>query len=77
MSNFMQLVLAEGTVPDESLVTPGPAGFIAVMVIVGATILLIMDAVRRMRRIRMRAVITEQLDAEQAAAASKTNKPKK
>lgn len=58
-------IFAEDTVPPESLVTPGPIGFAAIFVVVLATTLLILDVVRRIRRIRMRAEIQERLDAEE------------
>lgn len=54
------------TVPPE-LVTPGFAGFAVVIVIVAAVILLIWDMNRRIRRVRYRDEVREELDAEQAA----------
>ncbi|WP_417554355.1 hypothetical protein [Microbacterium sp.] len=53
------------TVPPE-LVTPGFAGFAVVIVIVAAVILLIWDMNRRIRRVRYRDEVREELDAEQA-----------
>jgi hypothetical protein len=51
---------------DENAVTPGPWGF-AVMAIIGVlVILLILDMVRRLRRVNYRAQIREQLEAEDA-----------
>ncbi|HLP22901.1 MAG TPA: hypothetical protein VK139_02530 [Microbacteriaceae bacterium] len=55
------------TIVDENLVTPGPWGFVATAFIALATIGLIYDAVRRMRRMRYRAEIAAKLDAEEAA----------
>lgn len=55
------------TVPPE-LVTPGFVGFAAVIVIVAAVILLIWDMNRRIRRVRYRDEVRDELDAEQAAA---------
>lgn len=40
--------------PDPVLVTPGTIGFVATALVVVATIFLIRDAVRRIRRIRAR-----------------------
>jgi uncharacterized membrane protein YcjF (UPF0283 family) len=53
------------TVPPE-LVTPGFGGFAVVIVIVAAVILLIWDMNRRIRRVRYRDEVREELDAEQA-----------
>jgi hypothetical protein len=49
-------------------VTPGPIGFTAIALVGLAVVLLILDMVRRIRRVRYRAEIAEKLDAEQAAA---------
>lgn len=51
--------------PD--LVTPGPAGFVAIALVAVAVILLIWDMQRRIRRVRYRAEVAEMLDAEEAA----------
>jgi Na+-transporting methylmalonyl-CoA/oxaloacetate decarboxylase gamma subunit len=55
------------TVPPE-VVTPGFAGFAVVIVIVAFVILLIWDMNRRIRRVRYREEVREELDAELAAA---------
>jgi len=56
------------TVPDDS-VTPGVWGF-AITALVGiAVILIILDMVRRLRRLNYRAEIRERLEAEAAAQA--------
>lgn len=52
--------------PD--LVTPGFVGFAIVVVLVVAVILLIWDMNRRIRRVRYREEVREELDAEEAAA---------
>lgn len=52
---------------DPSLVTPGPAGFVAIALLAGAVVLLIWDMLRRTRRLRYRAEVSEALDAELAA----------
>ncbi|ALX66576.1 hypothetical protein [Microbacterium sp. XT11] len=54
------------TVPPES-VTPGFVGFAAVVVLLVVVILLILDMNRRIRRVRYREEVREELDAEQAA----------
>ena len=55
---------------DPNVVTPGVWGFVITFAIVVAVVLLIVDMVRRTRRVSYRAAINEQLDAEEAAAAS-------
>jgi hypothetical protein len=52
------------------LVTPGFVGFAAVVVILIAVILLILDMNRRIRRVRYREEVREELDAEEAALAA-------
>jgi hypothetical protein len=42
------------TVPDASQVTPGLVGFLATFAVVVATVLLLLDMVRRIRRLRYR-----------------------
>ena len=54
------------TVPPES-VTPGFVGFAAVVLLVIVVILLVLDMNRRIRRVRYREEVREELDAEQAA----------
>lgn len=53
---------------DPDIVTPGPAGFVAIAFIAVAVIVLIWDMMRRIRRARIRSEVDEQLDAEEAAA---------
>lgn len=53
---------------DPDLVTPGVLGFIAIAAIAVITVLLIIDMTRRIRRVRYRAEIREQLEAEQNGA---------
>jgi len=57
---------------DPNSVTPGPAGFAVIIVIVIAVALLIWDMNRRVRRVRYRSEVREELDAEQAAAEAAT-----
>jgi hypothetical protein len=52
---------------DPELVSPGVVGFIATVLVSGLTLLLLLDMVRRMRRVNMRADIKAKLDAEEAA----------
>lgn len=51
--------------PSEDQVTPGVVGFGVTFLIAVAAVLLILDMVRRIRRVRYRAEISEKLDAEQ------------
>lgn len=53
---------------NPELVTPGFIGFAIVAVLVVAVILLIWDMNRRIRRVRYREEVREELDAEEAAA---------
>jgi hypothetical protein len=59
---------------SDVLVTPGVAGFITIAAIMIAVILLIIDMVRRLRRLNYRAEIRQRLEDE-AAAASTTPPP--
>ena len=51
---------------DPDLVTPGPWGFVIIVFIAVAVILLVWDMMRRIRRGRVRADLDEQLAAEEA-----------
>jgi hypothetical protein len=53
---------------DPNIVTPGVWGFVVTFGIVVLVVLLVIDMVRRTRRVTYRAAINEQLDAEEAAA---------
>lgn len=55
---------------DPDTVTPGLVGFLVIFLIAVATILLIFDMNRRIRRTRYRTDITAQLDAEEHASRS-------
>ncbi|CAB4624922.1 unannotated protein [freshwater metagenome] len=62
--------LTENTVPGEVIIddtwySPGVIGFIATFGVAAAAVLLIFDLVRRIRRVRYRAEISEKLDLEQ------------
>lgn len=67
-------VWAEELIPpievDPVLVTPGVIGFVATFLVAMGSLVLILDMVRRVRRVRYRAEIAERLDAEAAAKAS-------
>lgn len=52
---------------DPALVTPGVVGFVAVVLLVVVVVLLIWDMNRRIRRVRYRSEVREELDAEEAA----------
>ena len=60
-------VAAEENTPDPDQVTPGVVGFIATFFVAGVTVLLVIDMVRRVRRVNYRAQVREQLEAEVAA----------
>jgi len=53
---------------DPDSVTPGFVGFGLMVVLVAVVILLVWDMNRRIRRVRYREEIRDELDAEQAAA---------
>lgn len=53
---------------DPDVVTPGVIGFALTFALAVAVILLVIDMVRRIRRINHRAAVNERLDAEEAAA---------
>lgn len=54
---------------DPNVVTPGVIGFALTFLVAIAVVLLVIDMVRRIRRINHRAAVNERLDAEEAAAA--------
>jgi hypothetical protein len=53
---------------DENTVTPGWFGFLAIFLIACVVVLLSIDLVRRVRRVRYRGEIREQLAAERNSA---------
>lgn len=55
---------------DPTTVTPGWQGFLAIGFVAAATILLIIDMTRRVRRVRYREEVKRDLDAEQSNAQS-------
>lgn len=54
---------------DPNTVTPGVAGFVAIALVAIATIFLLVDMTRRIRRVRYRGEVRERLEAEQAMIA--------
>lgn len=44
---------------DKEAVTPGVVGFVAILLVTAATVLLILDMVRRIRRVRYRGELAE------------------
>ncbi len=55
--------------PSDDQVTPGVVGFVVTFLFAVAVVLLVLDMVRRIRRVRYRAEIAAKLDAEQAQQA--------
>ena len=52
---------------DPNIVTPGVIGFAVTFLIALATVFLVIDMTRRIRRVRYREEVREELEAEQAA----------
>lgn len=52
---------------DPDSVTPGPLGFAVIVIVVVVVVLLIWDMNRRIRRVRYREEVREELDAEETA----------
>ncbi len=55
---------------DESLVTPGVVGFVVTLLVAVGAILLILDMMRRVRRVRYRGELRERLDEERREASA-------
>lgn len=53
---------------DPNTVTPGVAGFFAIFFVAVASIFIIVDMARRIRRVRYRGEVRERLEAERVAA---------
>lgn len=66
---FAADVLATDEEFDPNTVTPGVWGFVLTFFVIIAVVLLILDMVRRMRRVNMRAQVQAQLASEAEAAA--------
>ncbi|RXZ49770.1 hypothetical protein, partial [Agromyces binzhouensis] len=69
LASALTLVAAAEEEFDPNDVTPGVVGFIATILIMGAVLLLVIDMVRRIRRVNYRAEARERIAAEEAAAA--------
>jgi hypothetical protein len=67
------VLFAEETI-DPQLVSPGAVGFFATILVAGLTLVLLLDMVRRMRKVNMTADIKAKLDAEEAAEGSASEK---
>jgi len=55
------------SIPSEDVTTPGPWGFTAIFGVGIVVVLLLVDMMRRIRRVRYRAEVAEKLDAEERA----------
>ncbi len=64
-----------GSTPDPDTVTPGVFGFLAILFVAVATILLILDMLRRVRRTRYRGEVREQLERERQDAEASAADP--
>lgn len=68
------LAVAEELIPpievDPVLVTPGVVGFIVTFLVAAASLTLIIDMARRVRRVRYRQEISERLDRESSDSPS-------
>lgn len=53
---------------DPNDVTPGVEGFVITFIVMAVVLLLVLDMVRRIRRVNYRAEAQERLDAEERAA---------
>lgn len=65
------MILSETSAPGEVIIddtwySPGVVGFVATFGLGAAALLIVGDLVRRVRRVRYRAEISEKLDLEQA-----------
>ena len=79
-STGLSLVLEIDTPPtppafegDPNLVTPGVVGFIITFAIAAITVLLVLDMVRRIRRVRYRDAVQSDIAAEVDAAKRPTD----
>ena len=59
---------APGFTGDPNLISPGIAGFLVTAFVAVATVLLILDMTRRIRRVRYRAEVRERLESEKLDA---------
>ncbi len=68
ITTLTPLILA--ATDDGTGVDQGPVGFIAIAFVAICVVLLIVDMMRRIRRVRIRDEVAAKLDAEQAAQAA-------
>ncbi|MCU1481407.1 MAG: hypothetical protein JWQ19_2193 [Subtercola sp.] len=61
--------------PDPDSVTPGILGFVITLGVTLGAVVLIIDMVRRIRRVNLRQQAKEKVDAEVAAAAAASSRP--
>jgi hypothetical protein len=75
-SVILYLAATPTPTPDfnENSVTPTWVGFLATFLVAAAVLGLCLDMVRRVRRVRYRGEIREQLEAERAAAEAEAHK---
>ncbi len=59
---------APGFTGDPNLISPGIAGFLVTAFVAVATVLLVIDMTRRIRRVRYRAEVRERLESEKLDA---------
>ncbi len=74
MNEFVYTVV--DSIPDPETVTPGPLGFLAILFVAVAVILLGLDMVRRIRRTTYRSEIQARLREEMAARDDAARDPK-
>ncbi|MCU1407536.1 MAG: hypothetical protein JWQ43_3839 [Glaciihabitans sp.] len=60
---------------DPNLITPGVFGFIAIFLVALATVFLLLDMNRRVRRTNYREMARQQIAAEQAAGLEQSDAP--
>ncbi len=73
MNEFVYAVV--DSIPDPETVTPGPIGFLAILFVAVAVILLGLDMVRRIRRTTYRSEIQQRLKEEMAARDDQARDP--
>ena len=74
MRNLLVATPSPTANPAETYSSPGTIGFIFTFLVAGVAVVLILDMVRRMRRVRYREEIREKLAAEAASSGRKRNK---
>ena len=74
MRNLLVATPSPTANPAETYSSPGTIGFIFTFLVAGVAVVLILDMVRRMRRVRYREEIREKLAAEAASNGRKRNK---